>query len=236
MGAYMKKLVFILLIFLIGGITFSAPKLRFENGDTFDWGKVRSVEEPLKAKIKIFNDGNETLKIYSVKPGCGCTAAPLDKYEIEPGHFATMEVTLQVPRSPGSHTKSILFKTNDPTTEETYFYLKAEFVPPIKFFPDSKVMASNLLVGDTAVYKIVIKNSSSEEFLVKEPIAEPKDVISSNLKPDLLLKPDEDFTLEIKIAPNNIGNFSGRIKFKTTIPDLPWAEIPIFGIVSGFKK
>ncbi|MCX7909411.1 MAG: DUF1573 domain-containing protein [Ignavibacteria bacterium] len=233
----MKLLVFIFcLVFIIFGNIFSAPKLRFENGDTYNWGKIRSVDEPLKAKIKIFNDGDDTLKIFTVKPGCGCTAAPLDKYNIEPNGFATMEVSLIVPKSPGEHTKSILFRTNDPTKEETYFYLKAEFVPPMKFFPDSKVMASNLLIGDTSLYKVVLKNTSGEDIIIKEPSVEPKDVISTNLKPDLVLKPDQEFVLEIKISPNTIGNFSGKVKFKTTFPDLPRVEIPVLGIVTGFKK
>jgi hypothetical protein len=214
----------------------SAPKFRFENGDTYDFGKVRDTEEPLKAKVRIFNDGDDTLKILYVKPGCGCTAAPLDKYNIEPNGFATMDVSLMVPKSPGVHTKSIYFKTNDPTKEETYFYLKAEYLPPIKFFPDSKVMASNLLIGDTSTFKLVMKNTSGDTLIIKEPKTEPQESIFTNLRQDLVLKPDEDFTLEVKIAPNTIGNFSGKIKFKTTLPDLPRVEIPVFGIVSGFKK
>lgn len=230
------KLVFALLGLMIGFTLLGAPKLRFENGDTYDFGKVRNVDEPLKARVKIFNDGDDTLKIFSVKPGCGCTAAPLDKYNIEPKGFATMDVSLLVPRSPGAHTKSIQFKTNDPTNEETYYYLKAEFVPPLKFFPDNKIMASNLLIGDTSTFKLIIKNTSGETIVIKEPNTEPQEVILSNLKPDLVLKPDEDFIVEVRIAPNTIGNLSGKVKFKTTIPDLPRVEIPVFGIVTGFKK
>lgn len=232
----MKNLLLLLLITFLTLDAFSAPKLRFENGDTYDWGKVRSVDEPLKTKVKIINEGDDTLKIYTVKPGCGCTAAPLNKYNIEPNGYAIMDVSLMVPKSPGLHTKSILFKTNDPTKEETYFYLKAEYVPPLKFFPDSKVMASNLLIGDTSTFKVVMKNTSGEEIIIKEPKTEPQDVIFTNLKPDIIIKPDEEFTIEVRIAPNTIGNLSGKIKFKTTFPDLPRVEIPVFGIVSGFKK
>jgi hypothetical protein len=230
------RYVLSLVVFFVSLTLISGPKLRFENGDTYDFGKHRNVDEPLNTKVRIFNDGDDTLKIFSVKPGCGCTAAPLDKYNIEPNGFATMNVSLLVPRSPGVHTKSIQFKTNDPTKEETYFYLKAEFVPAIKLFPDSKIMASNLLIGDTSTYKLVMKNTSGEQMIIKEPKTEPQDVIFTNLKPDLLLQPDEEFTLEVRIAPNTIGNLSGKVKFKTTIADLPRVEIPVFAIVTGFKK
>jgi len=224
--------VFFLMSF---SFVFAAPKLRFECGDTYDWGKIRNAEEPLKAKIKIFNDGDDTLKIYSVKPGCGCTAAPLDRNSIEPNGFATLDVSLIVPRGPGSHTKSITFRTNDPEKAETYLYLKVEVVPPLKFFPDSKIMASNLFVGDTSTYKIVIKNSSDENITIKQPTVEPVDAISINLVPELVLQPNQDFVLEVKVFPATVGNFRGKVKFWTNLMDFPKVEIPIFGIVTGFK-
>jgi hypothetical protein len=232
----MKTYALFVVFLMSFSLVFAVPKLRFECGDTYDWGKIRNAEEPLKAKIKIFNDGDDTLKIYSVKPGCGCTAAPLDRNAIEPKGFATLDVTLIVPRSPGSHTKSITFRTNDPEKSETYLYLKVEVVPALKFFPDSKIMASNLLIGDTATYKIVMKNTTDENIVVKQPTVEPANAISTNLKPDLVLPPNQEFVLEVKIFPETIGNFSGKVKFWTNLMDFPKVEIPVFGIVTGFKK
>jgi Protein of unknown function (DUF1573). len=232
----MKTYALFVVFLMSFSLVFAVPKLRFECGDTYDWGKIRNAEEPLKAKIKIFNDGDDTLKIYSVKPGCGCTAAPLDRNAIEPKGFATLDVTLIVPRSPGSHTKPITFRTNDPEKSETYLYLKVEVVPPLKFFPDSKIMASNLLIGDTATYKIVMKNTTDENIVVKQPTVEPANSISTNLKPDLVLPPNQEFVLEVKIFPETIGNFSGKVKFWTNLMDFPKVEIPVFGIVTGFKK
>ncbi len=231
----MKNFVFFAVFVLSFSFVFSAPRLRFDCGDTYDWGKIRNADEPLKARIKIFNDGDDTLKIFTVKPGCGCTAAPLDRKNIEPNGYAVMDVSLIVPKGPGVHTKSIRITSNDPEKAETYLYLKVEVVPPLKFFPDSKVMASNLLIGDTATYKIVIKNTTDEDIIIKEPKVEPAGEIETNLKPDLMLKPNQDFTIEIKISPSNVGNFTGKVKFRTNLMDLPRVEIPIFGIVTGFK-
>lgn len=214
----------------------SAPRLRFEPGNTVDWGKIHKTENPLTAKVKIFNDGDDTLRILNVKPGCGCTTAPLDKKEIEPKGFAILDITLHLPNHPGQITKTIAIYTNDSNNLETFLFLKAEIIPPLKFFPDTKVLASNLLVGDTSSYKVIIQNLTETDIIIKEPKAEPEDEISSNLRPDIVLKPKDQYTIEIKVFPSNVGNFNGKIKFKTTYPDLPRVEIPVFGIVSGFKK
>lgn len=230
-----RNIVFIFLVGLALNLV-SAPRLRFEQGNTVDWGKIHKTENPLSAKVRIFNDGDDTLKILSVKPGCGCTTAPLDKKEIEPKGFATLDITLHLPNHPGQITKSIAIYTNDSSNLETFLFLKAEIVPPLKFFPDTKILASNLLVGDTSLYKLIIQNLTETDITIKEPKAEPEDEISSNLHPDIVLKPKEQYTIEIKIAPSNVGNFNGKIKFKTTYPDLPRVEIPVFGVVSGFKK
>lgn len=230
------KLLNVIFVFLTGLSLVAAPRLRFENGNVVNWGKIHKTDEPLTTKVKIYNDGDDTLKILNVKPGCGCTTAPLDKNAIEPKGFATLDITLHVPNHPGQITKSIFIQTNDSSNADTYLYLKVEIIPPLKFFPDSKVLASNLLVGDTSLYKVIIQNLTDTDITIKEPRAEPEDEISSNLRPDIVIKPNEKYTMEVKIFPNTIGNFNGKIKFKTTFPDLPRVEIPVFGVVSGFKK
>ncbi|MCX7880179.1 MAG: DUF1573 domain-containing protein [Ignavibacteria bacterium] len=228
--------IYALLVVAYSLVLNSAPKLRFDCGDTYDWGKVRNTEEPLKAKIRLYNDGDDTLIIYSVRPGCGCTAAPLDKNAIEPKGYATMDVSLYLPNASGPVTKSITITSNDPNKKEAYLFLKAEYVPPIRIFPDSKVMISNIMVGDTGTYKIVIRNTTDEKILIREPFFDPEKVVWANIKHNQELKPNEDFVIEIKVAPDNVGNFSGRVTFKTTYPTVPRINIPIFGVVSGFKK
>lgn len=232
----MKKLFLFWIWVVIINIAISAPKFRFDGGNSYDWGKIRNTDSLLKTDLLIYNDGDDTLKIFSVRPGCGCTTSPLDKTNIEPGGFATARITLQLPKHPGQHTKQIKFSTNDPENQEIYYYLKAEVVPPIKFFPDTKIMASNMIAGDTTTYKIIMENLTEENIIIKEPTADPNYVISTNLVPELVIKPQEKFELVVKIVPDIVGNFNGTVKFKTTRPDVPKVTIPIYGIVTGFKK
>lgn len=232
----MKKLFLFLTCVVIINTAISAPKFSFDGGNTYDWGKIRNIDSLLKTDLRIYNVGDDTLKIFSVRPGCGCTSSPLDKTNIEPGGFATAKITLQLPKHPGKHTKQIKFSTNDPDNQEIYYYLKVEVVPPIKFFPDAKIMASNMIAGDTTTYKILMENLTEEDIIIKEPTADPSYVISTNLVPDLVIKPQEKFELVVKIIPDIVGNFNGTVKFKTTSPDVPRITIPIYGIVTSFKK
>ncbi len=215
---------------------FSAPKLRFETGDTVNFGKLRNVEDMLKKKVKIFNDGTDTLKILAVRPGCGCTAAPLNKKEIEPRGFAEMDISLILSNKPGKYTKSIYIQTNDPERTETYLYLTAEIEPALKFFPDTKILASNILARDTSSYKLIMQNMLDEDLIIRDPKYEPEGTIATNLPETLILKPKEEFTLEVRVFPTSPGNYSGKIKIKTSAMDLPRVEIPIYGLVTGFKK
>lgn len=224
------------LVFIILTNLYSEPKLRFDGGNTYNWGRIRNTDSSLTTTLRIFNDGDDTLKIYSVRPGCGCTTAPLDKSSIEPGGFASAKITLRPPKIPGEHTKHITFYSNDPENKESYYYLKVEVVPPIRFFPDSKIMATNMLAGDTSTFKIVMENLTDDDIVIKEPTEDPSFVISTNLKPDIVIKPKEKFVLEVKIVPDVVGNLSGAIKFKTTNPEVPKVSIPIYGLVTGFKK
>jgi len=76
----MKKFVLILsMIFAIVSCGYSQQKLEVIGCNNYDWGTTYPKDSPLKVKIKIKNSGNDILKIYEVKPACGCTTAPLDK-------------------------------------------------------------------------------------------------------------------------------------------------------------
>lgn len=232
----MFKSLNLLFAFLLAANLNSSPKIRFDGGNTYNWGKIRNADSTLTTILRIFNDGDDTLKILSVIPGCGCTTAPLDKNNIEPGGFASAKITLHPPKIPGEHTKQISFNTNDPDNSQTYYYLKVEIVPPIKFFPDNKILASNLIAGDTSFHKIIMENLTENDIVIKEPITEPSYEIFTNLKPDLVIKANEKFVLEVKIVPDVVGNFTGSIKFKTTNPEVPKVNIPVYGLVTGFKK
>ena len=228
----MFRYLIIILFTIISMIVslFSQPKLKIENGDTLNFGKVKSTESPAKSKVKLYNVGNDTLKIMSVKPGCGCTTARLDKMIVPPGDFATMSVSLNLPGNPGNIHKTIDIKTNDSTWKNKLYHLIAEITFPLRFFPTPYITFPSLSIGEEQTGKIIITNASDEPIQQKEITVEP-DYITLNIKNDDIIKPDSAITVVATIKPKDPGPLVGAIKFKTTHPDVPKFMLPIRGNV-----
>ena len=67
----------------------------------------------------IRNTGSDTLRIVSVKPGCGCTTAPLSKDAIAPGDSAQLKVVFDSKNMVGKMVKDIDIFSNDPNKPST---------------------------------------------------------------------------------------------------------------------
>lgn len=224
----MKNLSLALIsLFLILQFTaFSQPKIQIEGNDTYDWGKIDPKGKPLTAKVKIYNKGTETLKITKVKPGCGCTTAPLDKNDIEPNDFATLSISLNVSNDGPVH-KSIKITSNDPASPDKNLSLKANIVRPIGL-SRKYVNFNNLVIGKESSAQVVIKNNTSKDVKIKDIIVEPKD-LKVNIKKNTKIPANKDLTLEVKITPKNSSNISGKITLKTDNKDMESIDISVWG-------
>ncbi|MFM7339494.1 MAG: DUF1573 domain-containing protein, partial [Bacteroidota bacterium] len=156
------------LMIFAGSFAYAQPKLTIIGGDTHDWGKVKPKDDPLKATIKIKNEGNELLKISDVRPGCGCTTAPLDKKELNPGEIASMDVTLKLGATSGMMTKSITINSNDPQSATKVLYLKADVVRPIQILPTQYFSFGEMTVGTKSEAKLIIKNTSTQDIVLSD--------------------------------------------------------------------
>ena len=121
----MNTRIILILIFVQYTFTFAQPKLEVIGGSTIDWGKVPASKGPLKANLKLKNIGNQPLKIADVKPGCGCTTAPLDKKYLKPGEIATVNVGLTPGSNAGELVKGLTITSNDPKVPVKAITLKA---------------------------------------------------------------------------------------------------------------
>lgn len=62
----------------------------------------------------IKNEGDDTLRIIKVKPGCGCTAAPLREDNVAPGDSTFVDVYFDSKRLTGLVKKKVTILSNDP--------------------------------------------------------------------------------------------------------------------------
>jgi hypothetical protein len=78
-----------------------------------DFGRQPKAKSLTKS-ILIKNVGKADLNIESVQPSCGCTTVETPPKVVAPGKTATIKLKIDTGQAPGSHTKSVTIKTNDP--------------------------------------------------------------------------------------------------------------------------
>lgn len=229
----MKRTLLSVAVFVMfTSLAFSQPKLEIEGGNTYNWGKVNYKNSPVKAKIKLKNVGNETLKISEVKPGCGCTAAPLDKYDIAPGDFATLDVSLNISTYTGETVKSIRISSNDPQNGDTYLFIKADVYRPIVVMPSNYLGRSVMYVGKSEEFNFSLKNQTNNTVKIKSIEIMPKEA-TCDAKVGDVLAPNKDKTYTIKYTPkNNEERLNGSLKIVTTDPDAGEIGIYFYGNIA----
>ena len=114
---------------------FSQPKIDVVGGQNCDWGRISPKDNPLKRDVVIRNAGNQKLILKNVKPTCGCTTAPMEKSELEPGESTKLKVTLNIGGNSGPLTKYINIESNDPNTPLFVLNLKANVVRALEVTP-----------------------------------------------------------------------------------------------------
>ncbi|MCX7880642.1 MAG: DUF1573 domain-containing protein [Ignavibacteria bacterium] len=227
----MKKYYLALCFFtLIPFFLFAQPRIEIVGGDTYDWGTVKPNQDPLRAKVKIKNVGNEVLKILEVKPGCGCTTAPLDKTELQPGEEATLDVTLRIAGFSNEVTKSVRIASNDPDNPNKYLFLKTKIYHPILVQPTAYFTFTQMTVGKESVASVTLKNNTNENITFSDIQFEPEN-LSINLPRTLTLKAGETFQITAKIVPDKKGYFNCFVRMKTSHPDMKELVIPGYGQV-----
>jgi len=219
-----------LLLFVMATITVVAqPKLEVIGGDTYDWGKVKPKDMPLKATLKFKNEGNQVLTIKEVKAGCGCTTTKVDKETLKPGEIASVDVSVNVPGASGSLSKVITVYCDDPAlTNGKVIWLKADVVRSIQL--SQQYLAFNdLAIGKKSTSKITIKNNSSENVTFGD--FEATNGLVINQKKKIEIKPGAEFDLEATYIPSVEGYFNSMVKFTTSSPDFPTIEVSAYGNV-----
>ena len=208
----------------------SQPKISIIGGDTYDWGNVKPKDNPLKTTIIIKNTGNQELHITSVRPGCGCTNAPLSKDKISPNDTASVQVTLNIGANSGSVTKNITFSSNDQESHELVYYLKANVQRSLQFSPNQYLMFSDMKVGEFSETKVSIKNNSSQKIKLFD--FEAPEGVFLTVGKSIEIVPGGQIEFPAKAKPTKKGYFSGVVKFKTDHEDHPTVEMQIYGSVS----
>lgn len=224
----MKNNLLALFCILLAGATVSLaqPKLKIVEGDTYNWKEVKPKDNPLKATIHFTNIGDQTLEIKEVKPTCGCTTAPLDKYTLAPRDTAKLDVTFNVGTRSGKVHKTIRISSNDPASPMKVLGLEAEVFNAIEVLPAQYFSFSNMQIGAEAVATVKIANKTNKDITLSDIVVNPE-IVSLNIKNRVVVKANSEIEVIAKVKPVKAGYFNCSVKMKSNHPD--YSEVVITG-------
>lgn len=111
---------------LMAGVSFGAAKLDIST-TLFDFGVIPQNGKVSHAFV-IRSTGTDSLRITNVKPGCGCTKAPLSKEVIAPGDSTELEIIFtSSPSYRGESQKTTSVTCNDDERGTFSVRFKAKF-------------------------------------------------------------------------------------------------------------
>lgn len=227
----MRKVIPIIIALFITSVAFGQPKFEFVGKSEKDWGKVMQNEGPLKTTIKIKNAGNKLLEIYGVKPGCGCTTAPIDKKLIEPGDIATVKVELKIEKDNEPIVKGIEFTTNDPKNDKIDYLLKANVKKAIDLFPKFMNMGA-INPNQTMTARIVVSNHTDKDIKVLN-ITTTDSNLKTNINKGFIFKSDSHNSVEGVLKTDKEGVYESKIMIRTDSKENPLIEIDVRGVVGS---
>ena len=109
----------------------AAPELKVDKS-TFNGGAVNEGKDvSVKAVFKLTNTGNETLRITSVRPGCGCTVVKYDSV-IAPGKTGVIEPAVNITGfRPGYMSRGVTVTSNAANNPTVNLTIEATIIPLI---------------------------------------------------------------------------------------------------------
>lgn len=206
------------------------PKLEIKGGETFDWGVISNTAQPATAKIEIKNVGDKELIISEVKPGCGCTAAPLEKSNLKPGESTHMNITLNLGSNIGQIMKTVLIRSNSLPNNEQTLVLKAFIQRPIQIDP-TFVSMGQMYANRAATGTAKMKNTTKAPITITGVTA--NNGVTVNIKTPFVLEAGKETELVVKVTPKQeqVGYFNAEILFQTNNPEQPSFDVRLYGDV-----
>ena len=107
----MKKLLMLLIFFILTISLYSFPIIKFEN-EVHDFGNIKEDKGPYEYEFTFSNTGDEPLKLIKVKASWGCTSPSWSTGSINPGEKGFVKVKYTSENRPGKFNKSITVTSN----------------------------------------------------------------------------------------------------------------------------
>ncbi len=203
----------------------AGPRIVFEP-ESIDFGEVYTGSAATKS-AKIWNRGTEPLQIKSIKKGCACTPATIDRKLIQPGEFANLTVKLTVPHRKGKSRKVVKIESNDPTKKIAVLPVKMEVLVGVRTDPTT-LRATGLTVGEPATieFKLISETGHPFRILAIEGTSEITEVAYD---PDLEAL---SHSAQLVITPGQTRYSRKNVRIRTTHPKQPVLDVYVWGAIA----
>ncbi|MBI3247739.1 MAG: DUF1573 domain-containing protein [Deltaproteobacteria bacterium] len=238
---------FLVFLALLGGASFSfpvehavanepsaaaaptAPRLVFGE-PLFDFGKVEQGAL-VNHLFRFTNQGEQDLRIESVKTPCGCTAAVISSEVISPGQEGTISATFDTTHFTGESAKSISVYSNDPAQSVITLTLQGEILVEVVVDP-AQVYLGRVRRGEELVRSVdVLYDASKPISITKIENSSPFLAVEAQ---DLEKPGQKGKKLLVTLKKNvPLGRLSDEIHVTTTSEKRPRVDIPVFGSIEG---
>ena len=213
--------IFIITLFA-AGISFSQPKLSLSKPEV-DLGTIYSGTKK-QGKLVLTNIGNDTLRIYSVQPSCGCTTVKQPKEFLLPSESDELEVEFNSSGYHGKVEKHININTNDPLLQIISVKLIADVNEELESISHSSLMwLGNIGLGKTLTQEASFKNTSDHIIKIKNFTTSSSSI---NIKVEKkTLHPNDTLNVQVTIKPDKLGYGNDHFTIETDSKNQPSVEI-----------
>ncbi|MDP4114841.1 MAG: DUF1573 domain-containing protein [Bacteroidota bacterium] len=229
----------LLLIYFCSLISFAqilVPKIYVTPTD-FDFGTIEQGKVVTHNYV-VVNNGTDTLKIYDVRPGCGCTAAKPEKNILLPGESTKIKIDFNSEGREGQQEKYVSILTNDP--KQPQYQIKFHGI--IKKKPIDLTVNSRISFKETDHNFGKVKEGAKVDYTFTFTNVGKVDLVVNDVKTNCgctaalisskLIKPGKEGTIKVELdTKDREGKMSRNITIYSNDPEEPSKIISIFAEV-----
>ena len=223
----MKKLITLLIVFSsISLAQLLNPKLVLQQNE-YNFGDI--VQGEVVSHVFVLsNSGGDLLKISSVRPSCGCTAAMPENSELEPGESTNLNVSFNSKGRMGAQKKLVRIETNDPENPQQIITIKANVVAegnkladmPVLDFSETQYDFGTIEEGKVVEHTFKFQNSGKATLNISD--IKTSCGCTAALVSNDKIGPGEVGTLKVELdTKNRKGKMSRTITITSNDPKEP---------------
>jgi Protein of unknown function (DUF1573) len=207
-----------------------APKLIVDTMTT-ELGEIYSGQVK-HFSFTIKNGGNDTLKIFSLKPSCGCTTVKAAKPFLLPGQTDNAAIDFNTAGMRGRVVKNITIESNDPRVPHRTISFISTVLSDFEILRyGPSVFLGNHTIGEPIKETLTLKNVAKYPIKVSG-ITSPTANLSVTAEKKNVGQSDSTH-IQVNVTPDREGMITYELDMKTNSKNMP--SFPIKVMVIGVK-